>query len=717
MSTMTWPQYLQGYNIPPDPFSRSQWESTLSKTRQRSRLPKIGLQMQYQVSDDVRWLLRAGVEWVRRWRFGKNHCQVTTISSLPGGGKTRFLAELFNLLEDSEIGALYYVTFSSSAGLLHKDFDNMDTEESASTSIAMRILYEAVQAHSNTDQDSKDFASWISHVRNLGLADMNNIKQAISLLGGDPRQKCIIAVDDVNKLKEDFTNTGLQSKEASHVAMKNLFKALFYPMMYSQIFSFVAGTLDNDFVSAARSGGIHLYATTLSILSRAQQYAILDAYPGLTGWRRSAKLKKILATLGGLPRLVEILIEQIESALNGTIDFDNINWTQVELSLGQATSAYDWKGGSVEVARRLVDLIMLRKSVLPFLRISPEDPEETFEKLVQHSQIVLQPREESWYPTMPLFAFRTLVKKAKSGDGDRDRFEKLDSLLDHMNIQDWREFEIFASKYSNVMNGFVAQFSDDASSISGRYTGKYGDIEKLFITFLKSHPDWNRCSAHFPTTLEIISQDCDGSCSFTSGDYYLNAPQAGSADGFYVCRIPGLWSRFYHSDDIISDETSDSYKQPRPSLVLVVEQMKQWTSRTLHRQACIDEHKKNMEAFKNIPERAKYRLVTVIIATCRIPFLEDFSGLDDIIVLDITKFEEYFGILAPLVTLGCGRLDINTVTVQDLEKALGSTNTAAKIVEERRKGVFEDKAALQERMSDIGISLEQWKDDIDDWDF
>ena len=160
MSTMTWPLYLQEYNIPPDPFSRSQWESPLSKTRQRPGLPKTGLQMEHKISDDVKRRLReATVDNFPRMRQSNEQVKVTVISSLPGGGKTRFLAELLNLLGDSEIRALYYVTFISSSRLLNNDFDNMETEESAHKSIAMHILYEAVQAHSSTDQDSKDFAS------------------------------------------------------------------------------------------------------------------------------------------------------------------------------------------------------------------------------------------------------------------------------------------------------------------------------------------------------------------------------------------------------------------------------------------------------------------------------------------------------------------------------------------------------------------------------
>lgn len=263
------------------------------------------------------------------------------------------------------------------------------------------------------------------------------------------------------------------------------------------------------------------------------------------------------------------------------------------------------------------------------------------------------------------------------------------------------------------MNGFYAQISG-GMSLSRRYAEGYGRAGDLSTTFLKSHPDWRRCLAHFPNTLEITSQDCDGPCSFASGDYYLNAPHAKFANGFYVCKI---------------SESPDSCEQPGPSFALVIEQMRKWTSRNFSIQNCIDEHKKNMSAFRNIPERARYRLITIIIAACHISSPEDLTGLEDIVVIDITKFEEFYGILAPLVIQGSGRLDINTVTVKDLEKALGFEDTAekvvaakiaavaAKIVEQRGKGGFEDKEALQGRMSDVGVVLEQWVENIDDWDF
>ena len=51
---------------------------------------------------------------------------------------------------------------------------------------------------------------------------MNGINRAISLLGGDTQRKSIVAVDEVNQLKEDFTNTSLQSEKALYVAMTNL---------------------------------------------------------------------------------------------------------------------------------------------------------------------------------------------------------------------------------------------------------------------------------------------------------------------------------------------------------------------------------------------------------------------------------------------------------------------------------------------------------------
>ena len=138
-----------------------------------------------------------------------------------------------------------------------------------------------------------------------------------------------------------------------------------------------------------------------------------------------------------------------------------------------------------------------------------------------------------------------------------------------------------------------------------------------------------------------------------------------------MCKIFGPEFTAYQSDDVMSDESPGSCKQPGPSFTRVIEQMKMWTLRNFRRQNCIGEHKKNMSVFRYNAEPARYRLITVVVAACHILSPEDLSGLEDIVVIDITKFEEFYGILASLVIQFSGRLDITTVTVKDLEKALG----------------------------------------------
>lgn len=55
--------------------------------------------------------------------FGKASANVQVISSLPGGGKSRLLAELWNLLQDSDIRAIYLVTFNNVSPL--GEYDQM----------------------------------------------------------------------------------------------------------------------------------------------------------------------------------------------------------------------------------------------------------------------------------------------------------------------------------------------------------------------------------------------------------------------------------------------------------------------------------------------------------------------------------------------------------------------------------------------------------------
>lgn len=718
MATQAWTQYLQTYNIPSDPFSRSQWQSTESHTRQIPGFHPTGLQMEHKISDGKKELLQRIVKRIPDLRTAKDHFKVGVVSTLPGGGKTRFLVELLTLLEDNGIEALYYVTFNSFSRLVH-DFDKMQDEDGAHKSVAMRILYGAVQARSSSTQ-KMDFSDWLLDIHKRGLQDICRIQQAILLLGGDPKKKCVLAVDEVNKLVEEIRRTGLQSEDASKSAMKYLTSAIGYSMQYSQIFSFMAGTLISEFATASELSGVSIDIIPLDILTRDEQYAILDAYPGLDGWRCSTNAKELLARQGGLPRLVEVLIDQIKIELCGTGNFGLISWVNVRDSLKRTSFTYSWRRNSFQLARSLVDTIMLRRPVTPQATIVAELPEITYETLQQRSQLVVQSISGEDYPTMPLFAFKRLISIAKTGDGDCDRFMKLgrlvDELMDRQMVPiEWQTFEYFASQHAYVMNQFFAQRSPTSPLLlSQLYAEGYGGAGQISIDFLKTHSDWIKCSARFPQTFFITCSNKVGSCFFGDGNHYFNASGASFADGFYASRIAGPSLGANQSHVVMSDNSLDTC----PSLGLLGFQFKQRTAvKELNSNVCTTEHEKNTRAFKVVPEEARYRVITIIIATCRIPPPDDSRGFENILVIDITKFEQLYGILAPLMAPFSGRIDINTVTVKDLGTELGCKDTAEKIVKERGNVGFQDKEALHKRMSDAGVSLEQWKKDIDDWDF
>ena len=269
MSTQAWDQYLHTYlhvdNVPSNPFSRSQWRSTDSHTRRTPGFCATGLQMEHKISDGKKDLLQGLVQRIPDSRVAKDHLRVGVISSLPGGGKTRFLVELLNLLEENGIEDLYFVTFNSSSRLI-PSFDRMQDEVGAHKSVAMRILYRAVQARSDK-RHIMDFAHWLLDIHDQGLKDICNISQAIRLLGGDPQRKCVVAVDKVNQLIEDFGRTGLDLEDASKSAMRYLTRAIGDSMLYSQIFSFMAGTLISEFATASAQSGIRIHTIHLDILT------------------------------------------------------------------------------------------------------------------------------------------------------------------------------------------------------------------------------------------------------------------------------------------------------------------------------------------------------------------------------------------------------------------------------------------------------------------
>lgn len=90
--------------------------------------------------------------------FGKASANVQVISSLSGGGKSRLLAELWNLLQDSDIRAIYLVTFNNVSPL--GEYDQMQDIDHACMSVAMRLLYQAVHFQEEPEQ-VRPFDKWL----------------------------------------------------------------------------------------------------------------------------------------------------------------------------------------------------------------------------------------------------------------------------------------------------------------------------------------------------------------------------------------------------------------------------------------------------------------------------------------------------------------------------------------------------------------------------
>ncbi|CAF9912983.1 hypothetical protein IMSHALPRED_000867 [Imshaugia aleurites] len=104
-----WRQYLRECNIIINPFGRSPWESNPSILR-KQRLNKTGESMNLNISDEIRSKLISPNSG-----SGMDQVRVSVISSIRGGGKTRLLLELLELLQDFD--ALYFITLNERAYL------------------------------------------------------------------------------------------------------------------------------------------------------------------------------------------------------------------------------------------------------------------------------------------------------------------------------------------------------------------------------------------------------------------------------------------------------------------------------------------------------------------------------------------------------------------------------------------------------------------------
>lgn len=182
----------------------------------------------------------------------------------------------------------------------------------------MRILYQAISV--SRSQDKSSFNDWFRELRFRGLKDGLTIRDAIILLGGDPQKKSVLAVDEANQLqKRGTTTTGVE------MAMANLIGTLDQTMSISRIFSFMAGTLIDTFTTAARNSGTKIAISHLSLLTSAQQSAILNNVECLAGWRRHKDGRILLSELGGLPRLLEVFIMTIVAAQPNGVSSDDIS--------------------------------------------------------------------------------------------------------------------------------------------------------------------------------------------------------------------------------------------------------------------------------------------------------------------------------------------------------------------------------------------------------
>lgn len=96
--------------------------------------------MKFQISEKMTEQLTYMYERNSEPRNGKDSFNVGAFTSSRGGGKTRLLLELLNLLPDME--ALYFVTFGDPTPL--SALDSMQNRDSMGKSVAMRLLYHAI---------------------------------------------------------------------------------------------------------------------------------------------------------------------------------------------------------------------------------------------------------------------------------------------------------------------------------------------------------------------------------------------------------------------------------------------------------------------------------------------------------------------------------------------------------------------------------------------
>ena len=119
---------------------------------------------------------------------------------------------------------------------------------------------------------------------------------------------------------------------------------------------------------------------------------------------------------------------------------------------------------------------------------------------------------------------------------------------------------------------------------------------------------------------------------------------------------------------------------------------------------------------QGIQSKETYRLFTIIIATCRVSPPEDHKKHKELLVVDVTMFEDLYGILAPLLKPQITkRLAINTVDWATLATYFDK-DVADRIIHVRGSG-FKDKSDLDKRMAENGGLSEDEKEILDDCEY
>ena len=723
-----WSSYLKECGLTTNPFQRSQWKTDPSTLRNAFGLNGTGASMSFNLSADTKEHLLSDVNATEYPRIGKDQVNVLAISSLPGGGKTRLLLELLGILP-SNFDAIYYISFNNQSRL-SPDFDAMESRIDTERSIAMRILYQGIQMQGRpTPEKMEKFHDWLGDLEKKKLGYVTKIAHAIQLLHGDMKKTCVLAVDEANQIEEE-------ELIRSDIAMANLVKVLGEAMVRTRVFSLMAGTLIGKFDIAASKSTFRLRTTYLQSLTTDQQYSILDHYPSLAGWLCSEGARYLLSLLGGLPRLLEVFIMEILEASrysnkSGKINWKEIPWGSVRHRVDASTSAKSFRiPMSVEAGRKLIDNIMLRKSV-ESAEFLVDGEQTTYESLQQNSMISLQPlsNDYQFIPTMPLIAFRSLVRRARGSE--HSRFQRLDKLMDMDSLgpsKNWAGFERFCIDHTALMNDFFANDQKEGQSelpLSRRYAPGYGNTGDIKIeTFLSKHPEVFKCSHKFPSTSSSIVDEKGLSRDFEYGNCYLNAPGASFADGFYVC-MAGQTDSDTTEDEEMTDfasENEDAAAEDGSKVKLFIAEQYKCRDTDVSFETGIKEHKKNMKGWrnKNISGKDGYRVITIVITTSKIspPHPNDLRKKRDLLVIDVTMFKDYYGILTPLIRTD--RIAINTVEFSKLKELFTSfgSNIAEKIVQARSDG-FTSEEAFRARMREQGVSTEgqKWENILNRCDF